>query len=645
MAATPRSELRRARSGSATALRAKPARFGRSRLPRSKSGNGVGRCRLTTRIISSGVTPLATIAATNEPGARADVDVEVVDRAVDRQQVERAQRADLVDAAGEAAAAEHERGLRALRPPRRLAARPVLGLRLELDDLAHRRGSLRRRPALAGRPARRRTFDRLMLLSTGRCAAVIATLLALARRCAGAGPAARPTTRPTCAARSRARCARASRGVGRLRPRPGLRRGALRAARRARRASRPRSRSSTRPRPRCCASGPTATLDTRAVTRRGASTPTASLRGDLVLVGGGDPFFGDASAAQLARAVKAAGVRASTGAVVGDESGFDRRRSGCCAGYDPDLGGVLSALAYDRGFFRGRARLDAARFAAARFAAQLRAAGVRSAGKPRGRARRPPRAGDDREPGVDARRASSSASSTSRRTTSPPRCCSRRSARATATAARRAPAPPSCARRSPTLGGAAADRRRLGPVALQPHDARARSCGCSSAWTTRTSRRRSARRWRSPAAPGPSRRRMRRTAAAERCRVKTGTLRDVSALAGYCRTRRRPRRRLRADVQPRATRAIAKPREDRITAAIARLDDAPAADPRSRRRAAAPARPERSAPSAARPGSRAAAPAARPRRAPARPAARPSRASSPASRRRRRSRSSSRRST
>ena len=30
--------------------------------------------------------------------------------------------------------------------------------------------------------------------------------------------------------------------------------------------------------------------------------------------------------------------------------------------------------------------------------------------------------------------------------------------------------------------------------------------------------------------------RMRRTAAAQRCRVKTGTLRDVSSLAGYCRT-------------------------------------------------------------------------------------------------------------
>ena len=45
-------------------------------------------------------------------GAGADVDVEVVDRAVDGEQVEGAQGADLVDPAGEAAAAEDEGGLR-----------------------------------------------------------------------------------------------------------------------------------------------------------------------------------------------------------------------------------------------------------------------------------------------------------------------------------------------------------------------------------------------------------------------------------------------------------------------------------------------------------------------------------------------------
>ena len=43
-------------------------------------------------------------------GAGPDVDVELVDRPVGRQQIERPQRPDLVDAAGEAAPAQHERG-------------------------------------------------------------------------------------------------------------------------------------------------------------------------------------------------------------------------------------------------------------------------------------------------------------------------------------------------------------------------------------------------------------------------------------------------------------------------------------------------------------------------------------------------------
>ena len=54
-------------NGSVTPARANSTTFGRSRVPRSTSRNGVGTCWLTTRIISSGVMPLAAIDATNEP--------------------------------------------------------------------------------------------------------------------------------------------------------------------------------------------------------------------------------------------------------------------------------------------------------------------------------------------------------------------------------------------------------------------------------------------------------------------------------------------------------------------------------------------------------------------------------------------------
>src|SRR6185369_13971610 len=72
------------------------------------------------------------------PRARADVDVELVDGAVDREQVEGAKGAHLVDAPGETAAAEDERCFLApppaAHPP--CAAWPSLGA-VELDDLAH----------------------------------------------------------------------------------------------------------------------------------------------------------------------------------------------------------------------------------------------------------------------------------------------------------------------------------------------------------------------------------------------------------------------------------------------------------------------------------------------------------------------------
>ena len=81
-----------------------------------------------------------------------------------------------------------------------------------------------------------------------------------------------------------------------------------------------------------------------------------------------------------------------------------------------------------------------------------------------------------------------------------------------------------------------ADRRRLGAVAGRPHDAAPGRAAASSAWTASRRARPSRPRWRVIGRTGTVRRRMRGTAAQDRCRAKTGTLRAVSALAGVCTT-------------------------------------------------------------------------------------------------------------
>ena len=54
-------------NGSIAPERANSTRLGRSSVPTSMSRKGVGACWLTTRIISSGVMPLAAIEATKAP--------------------------------------------------------------------------------------------------------------------------------------------------------------------------------------------------------------------------------------------------------------------------------------------------------------------------------------------------------------------------------------------------------------------------------------------------------------------------------------------------------------------------------------------------------------------------------------------------
>jgi D-alanyl-D-alanine carboxypeptidase/D-alanyl-D-alanine-endopeptidase (penicillin-binding protein 4) len=316
--------------------------------------------------------------------------------------------------------------------------------------------------------------------------------------------------------------------------------------------------------------GPAATLQTNAVTPAGVVVePGGILRGDLVLVGGGDPFFGDGSGQSelLAEAVYAAGIRRVAGSIVGDESAFDARRSSCCSGYDFELGGVLSALAYDRGVFRGRARVNAAEFAAGRFASQLRANGVAVTGKSR--------------PGVAPPGATTVSSVPSMPVGELARFINVPSNNFAAEMLFKELGVRYRASGT-TVAGADVVRDTLDDFGVRPRIVDGSGLSRVNRATPRQVVRLLERMRNQDVAAsfraslavtgvtGTVKARMRATPAAGRCQVKTGTLRGVSALAGYC---------LAAGGRDigfalmfnRANTFVAKAREDRITAAIARL--------------------------------------------------------------------------
>ena len=92
--------------------------------------------------------------------------------------------------------------------------------------------------------------------------------------------------------------------------------------------------------------------------------PGGIWHGNLYLVGDGDPTLGDGTfnriweggygptAQQLVAQLSARGIRRVTGQVIGDASLFDSRPGGPATGYAPDIpdfGGELAALSYDHG--------------------------------------------------------------------------------------------------------------------------------------------------------------------------------------------------------------------------------------------------------------------------------------------------------
>jgi D-alanyl-D-alanine carboxypeptidase/D-alanyl-D-alanine-endopeptidase (penicillin-binding protein 4) len=110
----------------------------------------------------------------------------------------------------------------------------------------------------------------------------------------------------------------------------------------------------------------------------------ATWNGNLVLKGAGDPTLSSSDLAALARAVRAHGIRAVSGRVVGDESYFDTARTcpGWKASFAKNESPLLSALVVDRGLLDGHSADHPALAAAILFTRALERAGVSVAREP-----------------------------------------------------------------------------------------------------------------------------------------------------------------------------------------------------------------------------------------------------------------------
>ncbi len=146
--------------------------------------------------------------------------------------------------------------------------------------------------------------------------------------------------------------------------------------------------------------GPTATLAT-SVWGVGSASPTGAWTGTLYLKGGGDPTFGSAGFDRVAYGggatvqrlvsdlVAATHITSVQGQIIGDGSYFDLRRGTPPTGFQPDLPdveGLLGGLIFNRGFANFIGTTPQPRptlYAAQRFAAALQAARVNVPGTTR----------------------------------------------------------------------------------------------------------------------------------------------------------------------------------------------------------------------------------------------------------------------
>jgi len=279
--------------------------------------------------------------------------------------------------------------------------------------------------------------------------------------------------------------------------------------------------------------GPGARLRTFVLAAR-PPDPLGVVPGDLYLRGGGDPYLSSTDLERLAGRVAEAGVTGVGGRVVGDESAFDARRGPPSSGFRLDFDtGPLSALAVNHGrsgrrspYFQPRP----ASFAAAAFTRALRRAGIAVAGRP--------------GPGVTVATAVPLAERRSRPLGELLGLMNGPSDNFMAeTLIKGLGARPGVP--GSTGAGARVVRAELAELGISPQVID----GSGLSRLDRTSPREVVTMLAATAADPVLERslavagrsgtlafRMRGSAAQDRCRAKTGTLRDVSALAGYCTT-------------------------------------------------------------------------------------------------------------
>jgi D-alanyl-D-alanine carboxypeptidase/D-alanyl-D-alanine-endopeptidase (penicillin-binding protein 4) len=319
--------------------------------------------------------------------------------------------------------------------------------------------------------------------------------------------------------------------------------------------------------------GATGTLSTEVRAAPGATVDAAGvLRGDLYLVGGGDPTLGDPGLTALADQVAGAGITRIDGAVIGDESAFDTLRGGPDSAFRPDgdLGGWLSALSWRHGRAWPGGPAGAA---ATRLAALLKARDVRY----------------DRRPRAGVLSAATAAQ------VAEPLAVLPSPAMRDLIAATNLPSENFYAEMltkalgahfgagGTTAAGLAVARAQLAAFGVHPRLVDGSGLSRADRTTARQVVRLlermdgqdTAATWGAslPVAgrSGTLRRRMRATAAAGRCAAKTGTLIGVSALSGYCTTTGGARVAF-SFLENRVCAACAKRVEDRMVSAIARLD-------------------------------------------------------------------------